>query len=232
MAIVSYLIDGVDLRRYGIYVSKSHGLIGRPAQKERMKVDWPNRHGLAWNHRNKRLQPREIELKCFVRADGIDGFTSTLSEFFHLFDQDGPRQLLVAAGAPLVYMVECEDSITVEKTWNDGEMVGTFSLRLIESEPVKRLFAFIPTQTIQGKMTIVSEKALSVYWGDGSASYDVMSHGVKAPDRTYQDDAVILKHTYPSQYLSKKVFIVVAGDIDALPLNDIKTTAQLIWERY
>src|SRR5574344_2182293 len=177
-SLVKYFIDGVDLRSYGVFVSKSQGLLDRPAIKDRTKVDWPGRNGIVMNHNGKRLQERVITLSCFIKANGKRELVDRITKFNHLFDADGQRQLIVDVGhpeGPLVYMVDCEEQISVEKTWSNSLMAGTFELRLLECEPVKRLFLFLPNEGNPCRMKIQSQQALTIHWGDGSASYDVMT---------------------------------------------------------
>ncbi|WGU70641.1 hypothetical protein QIU18_00335 [Capnocytophaga canimorsus] len=38
----------------------------------------------------------------------------------------------------MVYEVYCKDAIEITKKWNDSTMVGTFDLKLIEPEPIKK----------------------------------------------------------------------------------------------
>lgn len=233
--LVTYYLDGVDLREYGVYVSKSQGLLDRPAIKERTKADWPDRNGVVTNHSKKRLQERTIVLSCFIKAEGQKDLVERLIRFNRLFDTDGQRQLVVDVEhprGPLVYMVDCEEEISVDKTWSRSTMAGTFELRLTEDEPVKRLFKFAPNEGDPCLMRIRSQEAVTVHWGDGTASHDAMAKGIAADDRYYEDNQVVLKHEYDAAYYGQSVYIVVAGNIDALTDDDTQSNADLLFSRY
>lgn len=74
---------------------------------------------------------------------------------------------------PLVYEVELLDEADPEKSWgqySNDLMVGTFRLKLVEDEPVKKVLRYIGG-TANGKatITVTSSKLLNIYWGDGHA---------------------------------------------------------------
>lgn len=234
--LVTYYIDGQNLREMGIYVSKSKGLLNRPSMKDRTTVDYQNFHGIFWNHNNKRLKEREITLSCFIKAPNIDVFIENLQKFQRLFDEEGQRELRLEISEtmkPLVYMVECKQEINVDKTWNKDEMIGTFDLRLIESEPLKRLLSFeIDSDNYTLDINLRTEEPVTIYWGDGAVSYDVMSNGIQASDRAYNNNTVTISHTYKRPINKGTKYIVITGNIDEIDRDSFITDATILWDRY
>jgi hypothetical protein len=117
---------------------------------------------------------------------------------------------------PLVYEVYCRDEISVAKKWNDELMVGTFDLKLIEPEPVKRVLKYIrvgeSSKTCSIKLTSV--KLVNIFWGDGSADYDVSGENFT------------ITHDYAD---NGDFFVVVTGCIDEI--SKFETNAIVVWNK-
>lgn len=173
----AYRLDGVDFKEYGVYVSGSRGILNRPKMKAPAELSWDNYHGKAVDLYHKYLEPREITLDCFIRAESKNAFITAVSRFQQLFDKRGTNRLTIDVHPvkPLIYEVYCQDVIDVSKTWNDALMVGTFQLKLIEPEPVKRILKHIRISeaTKTCSITMTTAKTVNIYWGDGSISEDV-----------------------------------------------------------
>lgn len=217
---VEYYIDGVNFKDYGVYVSKTDGLVGRLAQKDALQVDWDNYHGIVRDRNRKRYKERTITLECFLEASGRSAFVEWQNRFLSLFDGDGTHRLTVEYDGktkPLVYEVGLYDETDMTKTWgryNDELMVGTFKLKLVEDEPVKRVLRHISaSDNSKATVTVTSTKLLNIYWGDGTHTYNVSGNGTP------------VEHTYA---LAGEYDIIVAGvieDIESFETNDI-----VVWE--
>ena len=92
---VGYSIAGHSLRDWDIFVSESDGLLDRPRMKSPRSISWDNYHGEVVDLRDKRVQPREITLSCFMRAKGKLDFINKLNDFLKVFDGDGTQRLTV-----------------------------------------------------------------------------------------------------------------------------------------
>lgn len=141
-----------------------------------------------------------------------------MSKFEQIFDAKGLQRLVVDVHPikPLIYEVYCKDSIDVSKKWNDNLMVGTFKLKLVEPEPVKRILKHIRVSdsTKECTITLSSQKMVNVYWGDGSVDEDLCG-----TDLT-------LKHTYSD---NGYYFPVVTGCIDEI--TSFTTNAIIVWNK-
>lgn len=217
---VEYYIDGVNFKDYGVYVSGSSGLVGRLAQKDALQVDWDNYHGIVRDRNRKRYKERTITLDCFLEASGRSAFVEWTDRFMSLFDGDGTHRLTVEYDGktkPLVYEVGLYDEADVTKTWGQYDndlMVGTFKLKLVEDEPVKRVLRHISANdNSTATIKVTSTKLLNIYWGDGTHTYNVSGN------------ETAVEHTYT---LAGEYDIIVAGvieDIDSFETNDI-----VVWE--
>ena len=176
---VEYYVDGTNIKDLGVYVSKSSGIIGGLERKESLSVDYDNYHGSVVDKKRPRYKERTITLDCFLEASSKATFIQWVMMFMDLFQKPGTQRLKIeydGSERPLVYEIYCPNSSDVEKSWNydDDLMVGTFKLKLIECEPVKRVLRHIGnTANTQATITVTSSKLLNIYWGDGSHTYDV-----------------------------------------------------------
>jgi hypothetical protein len=214
----AYRLDGVDLKEYGVYVSDSKGVVNRPKLKEMAKVSWDNYHGEAVDLQHKFYEPREITLSCFIKANSKNDFITQVSKFQQLFDVNGTQRLVIDVHPikPLIYEVYCQDEINVTKKWNDELMVGTFDLKLIEPEPVKRILKHIRVgdSTKTCTITMTTTKMVNIYWGDGTVDYDVSG------------TAITLSHVYET---NGDYFPVITGCIDEI--TDFTTNAIVVWNK-
>lgn len=167
---------------------------------------------------HKFYEPRDITLSCFVKADSKMDFIRKVSSFQQQLDKTGTNRLTIDIHPvkPLIYEVYCKDAIEITKEWNDELMVGTFKLKLVEPEPVKRVLKHIrvgeSTKTCTVKLT--SNKYVNIYWGDGSVDYDICG------------DEVEITHDYA---VNGDYFPVITGCIDEISL--FETNAIVVWEK-
>ena len=172
IAQLNYLIDGINFKEWDITVSESNGILDLPKLKTPFSINWPDYHGQVIDLSRKRIEAREIELKCWMSATGKMNFVTKLNSFLDLFRKDGTQRLSIEIHPtkPLLYEVYCENGVSISKRWDNDLMIGTFTLKLIEPDPVKRVVRHqrISDGTKTLTITLTSDKALTVYWGDGS----------------------------------------------------------------
>lgn len=216
----AYIIDGVDLKDFGVYVSASDGLLDRPKRKTPYSVGFDNYHGSVVDLQHNFVQDREITLSCFIKAAGKMDFIQRVNDFERIFDGTGTRRLVVDVHPvkPLIYEVYAKDAITISKKWSDDLMVGTFKLKLTEPEPVKRVLKHIRVSDATKTCTIslTSRKYVNIYWGDGSVDYDVAG----------QDGSVTIAHDYA---VNGDYFPVITGCIDEI--TSFETNAIIVWNK-
>lgn len=214
---LEYYLNGVNFKNWGVYVSESSGVLDRPKLKTLPKVDWDDYHGEVVDLRGKRVGAREITLNCFIQATGKVDFVTKLNSFMDEFGRDGTQRLtiLIDPEKPLIYEVYNENGVSVSKQWRDELMVGTFSLKLQEPDPVKRILKFTQTDAATTHtITLTSAKSVTIYWGDGTKTEDV-----------YGTD-ISVSHTYPA---TGDYFAVIAGVIENI--TDFSTNGTIVWNK-
>ena len=215
---ISYLIDGIDFKNWGVFVSGSDGILSKPKLKAPKSVSWDDYHGKSVDLMHKFYDVRKITLSCFIKAPSKIDFITQLSNFEQQFDKQGTQRLMIDVHPikPLIYEVYCEDEIDPTKQWDDKEMVGTFKLKLVEPEPVKRVLKFnrFDESTKQCTITLTSQKYVNIYWGDGTADYDV-----NGTQRT-------ITHDYATD---GAYFPVITGCIDEI--TNFETNAIVVWSK-
>jgi hypothetical protein len=212
---VEYYVDGKNFKDFGVYVSKSSGLVGGLAKKEALSVDYDTYHGVVVDKARPRYKERTITLECFIEASGKAAFVEWANMFISQFDKAGDRRLKVEyAGEtrPLVFQVDRNDATDIEKVWNDELMVGTFQLKLRECEPVKRVLRFIGSGTASIKVT--TAKMINIYWGD-----DTYDYNVSGTDKT-------ITHTYNTDGVYD---IIITGNIE--DITDFSTNCIVVWNK-
>ena len=216
-----YYIDGIDIREtYGIRFEKSSGLLARPKLKAPTKVDWPDYHGEVVDLTGKRVEARTITLKGWMPAQNKTDFIQKWNEFISIFDKDGTQRLMVDVHPtkPLVYEVYLEDELDTEKRWSDEAMVGTFSIKLKEPDPVKRVIRQLVTSTSAEsrnlRIQMTSQKAVSISWGDGTYSEDL-------------NGEIDITHQYPEG--AATYYAIIGGVIE--DITDFSTTGIVVWNK-
>ena len=218
---VEYYVNGMNFKDFGVHVSKSNGLMGQLERKEGYNEDWGSRHGIMRNHNYVRYKERAITLECFLEASSRAAFVEWQNRFFDQFRQKGTQRLVVEyAGStkPLIYEVTMQAGADPEKEWgryNEGLMVGTFTLTLVEDDPVKMVLRHITAEAdsiTSFKLTTYSP--LTVFWGDGSVTTRV------------RGEQLTVEHTYqkPGEY-----DIIIAGLVEEI--SDFETNDIIVWQR-
>jgi hypothetical protein len=209
---LTYKIDGTSFLSYGVYVSASGGMQDAPSLKEPQTVNWPGSHGTVVDLAAPRYNNREINLDCFIRASGKLDFFHKVRAFLEAFQKPGLHRLeLWIATKPLMYMVYLPNGVNIDKQWHTGEMFGTFSLKLIEPSPIKRLLMQEGTQvTIEFK----SENPIDIYWGDGTMNPGLL-------------DVVAVTHNYTAPGPHYPLLCGVIEEIE-----DFITNSPIVWSKY
>jgi hypothetical protein len=133
------------------------------------------------------------------------------------FSKDGTSRLQVEIHPtkPLVYEVYCDGGIPVRKRWRDDEMIGTFNLVLREPDPVKRILMHqrFDTSSQALTVTLTTTKPLTVYWGDGGVTSNVMG-------------TQTLTHTYTA---NGRYYAIIAGVLEGI--TSFTTSGVVVWNK-
>ena len=195
MTDVTYSIDGKLFSNYSVYVSGTSGIVEKPEMKEPLSADYGAMNGVMYDLSAPRYKERKISVKCFIEAYGYDDFLTKMEGFLGLFMGAGLHTLVIdtGSGSPLVYAVFSRDVINPDKEWNDTHFVGTFTLNLVEPDPVKMV---IRVSGSGASIGFSSDTPMNIYWGDGTATYGTKTGGT---------------HSYSG---GGRHYVIVAGDVD------------------
>lgn len=231
---LAYLLDGVDFKQYGVHVSASKGLLDGLKMKEPAKVDFDGYHGTAVDLSRPRFEERDITLECFMHVKGGKmAFVQAVKAFVEQFHAKHPAPASGMEGSvcpaglhrltvdihptkPLLYEVYLPDGMEVDKTWNDAKMVGTFTLKLKEPEPVKMVLKHlrVSSATKRATITLTTSKLVNIYWGDGTQMQDVYGTNVT------------ITHDYAED---GDYFIIITGVIEEV--TNVETNGIIVWEK-
>ena len=218
---LEYYLNGVNFKEYGIRVESSAGVLDLPKLKTPASVEWPDYHGKVIDLSEKRYEEREITLNCWLKANGKMDFVEKVNAFIENFRQDGTQRLMISIHPtkPLVYEVYNEDGVAPSKRWHDDKMIGTFTLKLKEPDPVKRVVRHQRLALSSATVTIAfkSDKMVNINWGDGTVDYDVYG------DHTGNN---AITHTYDTNGV---YYIVMGGVIE--DITDFSTSGILVWNK-
>lgn len=216
---VEYYVDGVNFKDLDVYVSASDGLMGLLARKDALTVNWDTYHGIVRDKARPRYKERTISLQCFIEAPSRAAYVMRVENFMRRFRGAGTQRLKVeynGVSKPLVYEVVCLEAVTPSKEWgryNDTYMVGTFTIKLVEDEPVKRVLRHVGAANTKCTITTTSVKKLNIAWGDGSHTYNVSG------------TAQTVEHTYAEE---GEYDIIVSGVIE--DIEEFSTNAIVVWD--
>ena len=173
---VGYSIDGSIFTNYGVYVQSSSGIATIPQIKDPLTYNWGTANGLDYHQDGVKYKERTIQLKCIVEASSFPDLLNKTLAFFSLLTKQRTLRLKISAGSnDLVYEVICKDEVRLVPDFShQNKCVGTFTLKLVEPEPVKRVLYGNGTCTI----TIQSKSPVNIYWGDGTHTFDVSGNDV------------------------------------------------------
>jgi hypothetical protein len=231
---LAYKLDGVNFKDYGVYVSASKGLLDGLKMKEPNKVEFDGYHGTAVDLSRPRFEERSITLECFMHVKGgkmafVQAVKTFVEQFHakHVAPASGMESSVCPAGLhrltvdihptkPLLYEVYLPDGMEVDKTWNDSKMVGTFSLKLTEPEPVKKVIKHlrVSEETKRLTITLTTTKLVNIYWGDGTQMQDVYGTNVT------------ITHDYAED---GDYFAIITGVIE--DVTNVDTNGIIVWDK-
>jgi hypothetical protein len=218
---INYYINGVTFESLKVKVSNSDGIMDGLKLKNPAKMDWPDHHGVVIDLSAPRYESREITLDCFIESTTPTAFILAVQAFIAAFQKPGLQRLMidindgVSTRKPLLYEVYLPDGVNISKVWNPEKNIGTFRIKLIEPEPVKRVYKFVATAgALSVTMTVTTVEPVNIYWGDGNNDLDVVTG-------TGQ-----ITHAFAT---AGTYYIVLTGIIENI--TGVTTTATLVWNK-
>lgn len=222
---LDFLVDGVNFKEFGVEVSETHGLLGGLERKAPLRVDWDSLHGEVVDLSRPHWNARQISLECFIVASTNTAFIRSMNRFLKAFNKAGTQRLTCIYAdsvKPLEYDVYRNDEIEVDYTWSDELKVGTFTIALIEPQPIKIVLKHICQSSGDAWFQCNSDKPLLVTWGDNTTNCAISTDGGSTWDTTsrkalnssnLKGTPVRVKHTYAA---AGDYDIVIHGNMESI----------------
>lgn len=209
MEMVKYSLNGKYFQDCKVYISSSEGLLDKLKPKKRKQYDWAEYHGTAIDLSPARYEEREIKLNGWVEGNDWVEMKRNFDTLFSEFDKEGTVRLLVEfSGQVLVYDVYLEDKTELKKQFKGNDMVGTFSLKIKEPNPVKKVLK------LRGENLQLSFNTPT--W---------VEINIDGRNRIQKGQISI------NENLSDRIthYITIAGNIENI--TNLQTNSEIIWEK-
>ena len=221
MGEVRYSINGKYFKDYGVYVSSSLGLLDALKRKPIKTYDWPEYHGESLDLSNPKYEAREIVLNCFVMGSNYEEmFINFRNIVMSEFQKSGTQRLMVEAFGlkALPYEVYLIDDVKLLKEFKNSKTVGTFQLKLIEPNPIKKVL-YLTDNTLN--LSYNSSKETEIFFNDGTkqtAKGNVSLSGKNIPNRVVSDYSFSGRNLLTGSDL-KSQFTTTAFTVDGISYN-------------
>lgn len=165
---VKYWLNGIFFKDYGVRVSSSPGLYDSLKRKTIQQYNWAEYHGISLDLKKPHYEARTFELKCFIDSSNwkemFNRFNTAIRDQFY---KSGTQRLEIEpyGNSKLAYEVYVQDSIEVEKTFKDGRMIGVFTIKMIEPNPIKKI---LKTSLDEFALSYEIDSETEIFLGDGT----------------------------------------------------------------
>lgn len=134
---IVYKYNNIDIKTYGVSVSKGKGFMGRPERKVPKKYEYPDENGYIPDLTNVKYKERVITLECFIVANSAIDLVSKFNAFSKAMMQSELVPFVITINTTQVFAgnVFVSNISDLNKTLKDGQNVGTFILSIIEPNP-------------------------------------------------------------------------------------------------
>lgn len=164
---LKWSINGKGFLDFGVNVSDSKGVLDKLKPRERISYTWAEYHGKQFDLSKPFYEAREIELQCWLKASNSDELTTNFNSFLSLFDTKSTKRFLIEpfGNKEYVYEVLLNGPAELTKEFRKDEMYGSFTLKLIEPNPIKRV---LKTTLDTFKLSYEIESETEIFFGDGT----------------------------------------------------------------
>lgn len=129
---MSWKLDNIDLTTYGVFVSRSSGVLDLPRMVD-TSINWLDENGKdIWQSiEDVKYEEKEITLSCWIRATGYSSFKTKVANFFTALTASGVRSLSTPYGNTVSVNLHDSVQVTRKGSYVKSLQIGVFSLRLI-----------------------------------------------------------------------------------------------------
>jgi hypothetical protein len=135
---IDYNFSGQNFSDFGVYVSKSEGLLGKPKRKKPETYEYPGESGHIADLSAIVYEPRTIKLTCFISADSAESLIASYKNFSSLlYGQTTARDLILKIDSQpkLTFNVYISEISDIDKKFRNSVNAGTFTITFIEPQP-------------------------------------------------------------------------------------------------
>ena len=132
---IDYFFNGNKFRDYGVIVSGSKGIIGKPPRKKPNIFEYPDESGNVPDLQYLIYDVRTIELTCTIVANSASIFIDMYNSFAAMLNVAGIQTLQIMVGSKsLSFQVYLSEISSIEKRLKEGMTYGKFTVKFIEPD--------------------------------------------------------------------------------------------------
>lgn len=164
---VLYSVNLKPFKDFNVFVSKSKGIGDGLKRKKMQTYSWAEYSGSSVDLKNPKFEARDIELTCFVVGENWEEMQENFSAFMKEFEKPNTQRIHITPFGykTIPFQVYNEESVILEKDFSKGKMVGVFTLKLTEPNPIKKV---LKTSLDKFKLAFDSTSETEIFFGDGT----------------------------------------------------------------
>jgi hypothetical protein len=135
---IDYNFSGSNFSSFGVHVSESEGLLGRPNRRKPETYVYPGESGHIADLSSVEYEPRTIKLSCFIEAGTVASLITAYESFTALlYGQTTVKNLILKIDGQnkLTFGAYVSEITELKKKFRDGVNAGTFTVTFIEPQP-------------------------------------------------------------------------------------------------
>lgn len=177
---MSWKLDTIDLTNYGVYVSKSSGVLDLPRMVDN-STNWLDENGRDyWQAvEDIKYDDREIVLSCWIKAAGYASFKTKIAAFYAALTAAGVRSIETPFGNTIAVTVQNAIQLSRKGSYLNSLQVGIFTLRLTVTGDVNFLVLNIARYFTYNTIATVLTRDLKIQktlQGDSYATFSFESN--------------------------------------------------------
>jgi len=228
---MSWIFGSIDFEAYGVYVSKSEGVLNMPTLVTE-GTNWLDADGLQYwqGSGDMRYNDRTISLKCFIAAaptetdGGYEVFLAKVQAFFDAILNEGWADFVTPYGTIETCRIKDGVTVTREKSYLYDEQIGTFDLNIHVKEDINyQYYNVIDWKTFLTKYTIRTDNLVVNRMLQGE-SYATCSFEVKDKPTFHIWDYVMIN---TNGVRAEPYYFLHEPDIKKISTNKYAVTVRL-----
>ena len=214
---IIYSVNGAYFKEFGVNVESSSGF-GALKRKEPENYDFPDQNGSSPDLTNPYYEQREMKFECWIKGNNWQHLYNNFQQFIKLFQQSGTQRLVIEyppIATTRVYQVYLSAEVELKSRIKKGVLFAKFDLRLIEPNPIKKIFIAYgaPTNAI---LKYNSPEETQIFLPNG-VKYDVHSNADMTVNLSA--DNSVSYYNYKGRNLLRRSWEVVSQNVQKIDTN-------------